>query len=84
MTRSEGNTKRSLFSAESFPVYDLKGPDGITYFKEAFRSYGLATSAGDSRKYPLVRIYEVIYPENIEQLSAELNNNYPEPIDDEI
>ncbi len=72
-----------LVSAEQFPVYDLKGPDGITYFKEVFRSYGLAQSVSDSRRYPLVRIYEVIYPENIEQLSAELNYNYPIPIEDE-
>ena len=71
-----------LVSAEQFPVNNLKGPDGITYFKEVFRSYGLATSAQDSRRYPLVRIYEVIYPENIDQLSAELNYNYPE-IDEE-
>jgi len=73
-----------LVSAENFPVFDLKGPDGITYFSEVFRSYGLASSAVDSRRYPLVRIFEVIYPENIEQLSAELNYDYPEPIEDEI
>ncbi len=72
-----------LTLAEQFPVYDLKGPDGITYFKEVFRSYGLATSIQDARRYPLVRIYEVVYPENIEQLSAELNYNHPLPVEEE-
>jgi len=67
-----------LVDAVENPVYNLKGSDGITYFKEVFRSYGLATSGVDSRRYPLVRIYEVLYPENIQQLSAELNFNYPE------
>ncbi|MCE7742530.1 MAG: hypothetical protein GOP50_08710 [Candidatus Heimdallarchaeota archaeon] len=72
-----------LVSAQYFPVHNLKGPDGITYFSEVFRSYGLASNPQDSRRYPLVRIFEVIYPENIEQLSAELNYDYPEPIEDE-
>ncbi len=67
-----------LTDAINNPVYDLTGPDGLTYFKEVFRSYGLALDVSESRKYPLVRIYEVIYPENIEQLSAEVNYNYPE------
>ena len=71
-----------LTLAEQNPVNDLKGPDGITYFKEVFRSYGLATSPQDARRYPLVRIYEVIYPENIVQLSAELNYNYPIPAEE--
>ena len=68
-----------LVDAAQNPVYNLKGPDGITYFTEVFRSYGLATGISDSRRFPLVRIYEVIYPEDIAQLSAEVNDNYPEP-----
>jgi len=63
--------------AADYPVYDLQGADGFTYFKEVFRSYGLSQDLETSRKYPLVRIYEVIYPENIAQLSAELNSLYP-------
>ena len=63
--------------ALDYPVYDLKGADGLTYFKEVFRSWGLADSLDTARKFPLVRIYEVIYPENIAQLSAELNTLYP-------
>ncbi len=68
-----------LVDAAQNPVYDLKGPDGITYFSEVFRSYGIARGIADSRLFPLVRIYEVIYPEDIVQLSAEVNNNYPVP-----
>ena len=73
------NNPGLLIDAVNHPVYNLEGPDGITYFKEVFRSYGLAIDISDSRHFPLVRIYEVVYPENIEQLSAEVNNNYPIP-----
>ena len=71
------NNPGLLVDAENNPVNDLKGPDGITYFKEVFRSYGIASSPSDARRYPLVRIYEVIYPPDIAQLAAELNYNYP-------
>ena len=66
-----------LQKASEYPVYDLKGADGIIYFNEVFRSYGLASSSSDAYKYPLVRIFEVVYPENIAQLSAEVNGLYP-------
>lgn len=65
-----------LTKAKDFPVNDLTGTDGFTYFREVFRSYGLAQNIQDARKYPFVRIYEVIYPENIAQLVAELNDIY--------
>jgi len=80
---SSSGASSLLVSAKNFPVNDLKGPDGITYFKEVFRSYGLSSSDPSTiRRYPLVRIYEVIYPENIAQLSAELNNIFPIPVED--
>ena len=66
-----------LTKASENPVYDLKGADGVVYFREVFRSYGLASSSIDAYRYPLVRIFEVVYPENIAQLSAELNSLYP-------
>ncbi|MHA1551848.1 MAG: STT3 domain-containing protein [Candidatus Heimdallarchaeaceae archaeon] len=66
-----------LSKANEYPVFDLKGLDGIVYFNEVFRSYGLASSASDAYNYPLVRIFEVVYPENIAQLSAEVNGIYP-------
>lgn len=62
--------------ASVYPVYNLEGSDGIVYFKEVFRSYGLAGTIEEARVYPLVRIYEVLYPENIAQLSAELDSIY--------
>jgi len=65
-----------LTKAKDYPVFDLTSSDGFTYFKEVFRSYGLAQSVQQARKYPLVRIYEVIYPENIAQLVSELDNLY--------
>jgi dolichyl-diphosphooligosaccharide--protein glycosyltransferase len=66
-----------LSKANEYPVYDLKGADGVVYFSEVFRSYGLASSPNDAYRYPLVRIFEVVYPENIAQLSAEVNGLYP-------
>jgi len=66
-----------LIKAKEYPVFDLKGADGIVYFNEVFRSYGLASSSIDAYKFPLVRIFEVVYPENIAQLSAEVNGLYP-------
>ncbi|MCK5304975.1 MAG: hypothetical protein KAJ72_06980, partial [Candidatus Heimdallarchaeota archaeon] len=52
-----------LSKANEYPVHDLKGVDGIVYFNEVFRSYGLASSSIDAYNYPLVRIFEVVYPE---------------------
>ena len=66
-----------LVKANENPVFDLKGADGAVYFNEVFRSYGLASSSIDAYRFPLVRIFEVIYPENIAQLSAEVNGLYP-------
>ncbi|MCK4973032.1 MAG: hypothetical protein KAS52_06895, partial [Candidatus Heimdallarchaeota archaeon] len=66
-----------LSKANEYPVHDLKGVDGIVYFNEVFRSYGLASSSSEAYRYPLVRIFEVVYPENIAQLSAEVNSLYP-------
>lgn len=66
-----------LLYAKDYPVHDLKGADGIVYFNEVFRSYGMSSSSIDAYKYPLVRIFEVVYPENIAQLSAEVNGLYP-------
>ena len=67
-----------LSLAKDYPVTTLTGGEGDNnvYFKEVFRSYGLAQSIEEARKYPLVRIYEVLYPENIAQLSAELDYIY--------
>ncbi|NPD89201.1 MAG: hypothetical protein HGN29_10790 [Asgard group archaeon] len=66
-----------LTKASQYPVYDLTGDDGFTYFKEVFRSYGFTQSAPNARLFPLIRIFEVIYPENIAQASAELFSRYP-------
>jgi len=71
------NSPGLLQKAKDYPVYTLEGEDGITYFEEVFRSYGFAQNPQEARKYPLVRIFEVIYPENIAQLTAELNSLYP-------
>jgi dolichyl-diphosphooligosaccharide--protein glycosyltransferase len=66
-----------MIKAKDYPVFTLEGDDGITYFKEVFRSYGFASAPQEARKYPLVRIFEVVYPENIAQLTAELSSLYP-------
>ncbi len=77
------NNPGLLTKAGENPVYDLKGTDGFTYFKEVFRSYGFTQSTQNARLYPLIRIYEVLYPENIDQTSAELNSQYPIESDSE-
>jgi asparagine N-glycosylation enzyme membrane subunit Stt3 len=66
-----------LSKAKDNAVYDLTGDDGFTYFKEVFRSYGFTQYAQNARLYPLIRIFEVVYPENIAQASAELFDRYP-------
>ena len=49
----------------------------LQYFTEVFRSNGFANEGltGDG-SYPLVRIYEVNYPENIDLLVSEFNEVY--------
>ncbi len=61
---------------KNYPVKTLQGDDGVVYFREVFRSFGLG-GLSEARQYPTVRIYEVIYPQNIAQLSAELSYLYP-------
>ena len=77
------NNPGLLTKAADYPVNDLKGDDGFTYFKEVFRSYGFTQAAPNARLFPLIRIFEVIYPENIEQTSAELFSRYPIESDSE-
>ena len=72
-----GKNPGILELAKNYPVKDLKGADGFVYFKEVFRSYGLTQTVADARMYPFIRIFEVIYPPNIAQLSAELDYLYP-------
>ncbi|MCG3221033.1 MAG: hypothetical protein H7641_06595 [Candidatus Heimdallarchaeota archaeon] len=77
------NNPGLLTKATENPVHDLTGDDGFTYFKEVFRSYGFTQYAQTARLYPLIRIFEVIYPENIAQASAELFSRYPIESDSE-
>ncbi len=72
-----------LTKATQNPVHDLTGDDGFTYFKEVFRSYGFTQAVQYARLYPLIRIFEVLYPENIAQASAELFGRYPIESDSE-
>ena len=44
---------------------------GHDYFSEVFRSTGL--DFGNPRLYPLLRLYEINYPENIEALAASIS-----------
>lgn len=59
-------------SAHPIDINGLKWSTDHIYFTEAFRSVGLGIDQPiNYRRQPLIRIYEVNYPDNIEHLAAE-------------